>query len=416
MGGDIIGLRFYPRGMRKHLRVVALLIPMVLFASNSYAAVKAGSACTKVGAKSISAGKSYTCIKSGKKLVWDKGVLVPVAKPAVVKPTPAPSASASATPKPSSTPKPAPTVANITFENLLENNANVSYTAWKKSNEKILASSSASVPLEILLGANTKLNNNNPEFAFSQVNKLFAGNILPKNIVLLAFNFQDRDWAVTKMDQIVPNAGSQWIKDFACPNVDNCVGGGSFLNLSNKTALLVIATGIDPNNVNNSISGTLEAHEYTHTIEQSSADALRPSVNLLKSPWPPNWYWEGLAQFSQHAAIYSDSFEKYSKYRKLASGEILSNSIWNAKYIESYFQTNLTNEWASQYPRWRQYDLGAMLVEILVAIKGPDSAMEVSKESINGSGFESAFQKIYGYSFQSVLPIISRTIALELGN
>lgn len=68
--------------MRKHLRLVALLIPMVLVASNSYAAVKAGSACTKVGAKSVSGGKSYTCIKSGKKLVWDKGVVVPVAKPA----------------------------------------------------------------------------------------------------------------------------------------------------------------------------------------------------------------------------------------------------------------------------------------------------------------------------------------------
>ena len=82
--------------MRKHLRLVALLIPMVLVASNSYAAVKAGSACTKVGAKSVSGGKSYTCIKSGKKLVWDKGMAV--AKPSVAKPTPTPSASASAAP------------------------------------------------------------------------------------------------------------------------------------------------------------------------------------------------------------------------------------------------------------------------------------------------------------------------------
>jgi hypothetical protein len=82
--------------MRKHLRLVALLIPMVLVASSSYAAVKAGSACTKAGTKSVSGGKSYTCIKSGKKLVWDKGVVV--AKPSVTKPTPAPSASASTAP------------------------------------------------------------------------------------------------------------------------------------------------------------------------------------------------------------------------------------------------------------------------------------------------------------------------------
>ena len=84
--------------MRKHLRLVALLIPMVLVASHSYAAVKAGSACSKVGSKRVSGGKSYTCVKSGKKLIWDKGVLVPVAKPA-------PSASAAPTPSKSATPE-----------------------------------------------------------------------------------------------------------------------------------------------------------------------------------------------------------------------------------------------------------------------------------------------------------------------
>ena len=72
--------------MRKHLRLVALVIPMVLVASNSYAAVKTGSACSKAGIKSVSAGKTYTCVKSGKKLVWSKGVSIPVAKPEAAKP------------------------------------------------------------------------------------------------------------------------------------------------------------------------------------------------------------------------------------------------------------------------------------------------------------------------------------------
>ena len=67
--------------MKRKLRLIALLLPLVLVASNSAAAVKAGSACTKAGSKSVSGGKSYTCIKSGKKLVWDKGVLLPVSKP-----------------------------------------------------------------------------------------------------------------------------------------------------------------------------------------------------------------------------------------------------------------------------------------------------------------------------------------------
>jgi M6 family metalloprotease-like protein len=81
--------------MRKHLRLVALIIPMVLVSSNSYAAVKAGSSCSKVGIKSVSAGKTYTCVKSGKKLVWDKGAMNPAAKPSsndLASPSPTPSA------------------------------------------------------------------------------------------------------------------------------------------------------------------------------------------------------------------------------------------------------------------------------------------------------------------------------------
>jgi hypothetical protein len=377
--------------MRKRLIALLVITPLLLSSqiSTSHAAAKAGAKCSKVGIQSAVGAKTFTCIKSGKKLVWNKGVVK----------------STKAEP-----------VAPTGFNDLEANFSGVSHAAWKKSKEKILASSSTSIPLEILVGENSKLNNKNPEFAFSQVNKLYAGSTLPKNIVLLAFGFQDRDWAITKMEQIVPSAASAWIKDVACPSADNCIGGGSFHNLSNKTSLIVITTGIDPNNVSNTTSGTFEAHEYTHSIQQSSADALRPGVNLLKSPWPPNWYWEGLANFSQHAAIYSDSFEKYTQFRKQASGGIFYNPTWNAKYIEGYFQTNLTKEWDSQYPRWRQYDLGAMLVEVLVAIKGPDSVMQVFSQSVKGDGFESAFQKIYGSSFQSVLPIISRTIALQLGN
>jgi M6 family metalloprotease-like protein len=40
------------------------------------AALKAGTNCAKVGLTSVVSGKKYTCIKSGKKLVWDKGVTV----------------------------------------------------------------------------------------------------------------------------------------------------------------------------------------------------------------------------------------------------------------------------------------------------------------------------------------------------
>jgi len=91
--------------MRKHLRLVALIIPMVLVASNSYAAVKAGSACSKAGIKSVSAGKTFTCVKSGKKLVWNKGVAIAKA-PSTPASTEVPAQSDKVMPTPEAKPTP----------------------------------------------------------------------------------------------------------------------------------------------------------------------------------------------------------------------------------------------------------------------------------------------------------------------
>jgi hypothetical protein len=58
---------------------VAILIVATLAISelpNANAAVTPGSKCSKAGDKQDYKGKTYTCVKSGNKLVWDKGVKV----------------------------------------------------------------------------------------------------------------------------------------------------------------------------------------------------------------------------------------------------------------------------------------------------------------------------------------------------
>jgi hypothetical protein len=54
---------------------------LTLNLSTATAAVKPGTTCKKVGQISNSAGIKYTCIKSGKKLVWNKGVRTKSASP-----------------------------------------------------------------------------------------------------------------------------------------------------------------------------------------------------------------------------------------------------------------------------------------------------------------------------------------------
>ena len=66
-------------------RSAVVLTSLIFLATNSFlpiasAAAKAGTTCSKLNSTSTVLGYKYTCIKSGKKLIWSKGVKV-IAKP-----------------------------------------------------------------------------------------------------------------------------------------------------------------------------------------------------------------------------------------------------------------------------------------------------------------------------------------------
>ena len=56
--------------------MILTLASQVVVPTYAKAVVKTGSACTKLGTKTVVGGKAYTCIKSGNKKVWSKGVTV----------------------------------------------------------------------------------------------------------------------------------------------------------------------------------------------------------------------------------------------------------------------------------------------------------------------------------------------------
>ena len=56
--------------------IVLLLAVSLLGVAPAQAATKPGEKCTKAGATVNSAGKKFTCIRSGGKLVWNKGVTI----------------------------------------------------------------------------------------------------------------------------------------------------------------------------------------------------------------------------------------------------------------------------------------------------------------------------------------------------
>jgi hypothetical protein len=174
--------------------------------------------------------------------------------------------------------------------------------------------------------------------------------------------------------------------------------------------LLVVTTEVLDDN---HLSGTLDAHEYLHAIQQNQM--RRPTVWPETSEWPPSWYREGQATFAQNAAIYYQSYDLYLKNRYYTSEELIKDSTITSAWIQEFFVVNQPPEWFNKYKSWRQYDLGARLVEILTAIKGPASTMEIWRLVGTGLTFNAAFEKVYEISFDKALPVISKAIALDLG-
>ena len=127
-------------------KITLFLLCLSLFTSilsvPAFAAVKAGESCSKLNLTSTFNGLKYTCVKSGKKLVWGKGVKV-------------------STPAPNPSPAPTPTPKN--FSDLWENRSGIALAAWTKSTEAMINSKVTLPPVEIYRGASTPLYYSNTE-------------------------------------------------------------------------------------------------------------------------------------------------------------------------------------------------------------------------------------------------------------
>ena len=400
------------------------LIPLVLVASLiaiapapiALAAVKAGATCTKAGTTSTVSGIKYTCIKSGKKLVWNKGVKVVAPKPSA---TPTASPTPVATPTSTPTPTPTPTtipIAPSTFNNLQSRIDGIIYGAWLKVSEKINASQTALGTVKILVGPNTIEDDTNSLASLNLASRLFEGFTQVKNVYIIKFSKADIDWAQKQYDLLRPNNYNPNAALNQCARSDGCSGGQAGIN-SDGAGIIIMGQGgswIAGQN------GLTMAHEYIHTIQQINAPC-RGGRGCYGDV--PNWLGEGGAEFFSTAARFSGNFEDFLKFRN----EVLeyqyskSSSIYTSEYINLYLNPNpifLPNQdnWAywSKYDRRDLYALGFMVSEILVNIKGIDSYMKIYQDVGAGKSFVDAFQGIYGLSWAEACPLIADAMAAEL--
>jgi hypothetical protein len=368
---------------------VLLVIAHLLFPLNAFAVVKAGTACSKVGTTTTANGKKFTCIKSGKKLVWDKGVTVAPVKASV--PT-------------------GPT----SFNDLEANYAGIPYWAWKKSADVLQSSTAKNAKLTVLIGPNTRPGNEIPQMAISQVSRLFPNYKESKEYVLIYFNFKDASWAESKFNSYIGTDGGYDTRGSVqkiCPSENACASGLAVKNQVTNISVSLITAGTASLSDKRFLNGVLEAHEYFHTIQNAQFENSANNNGMV-----PRWLVEGSASFIEDAAINYDSFDNY-KIQKISNVQgLLNRKEFNEQKLITFLDApSLGKDWSSwdSYDPSRVYDIGNLVTEIMVSIKGPEVIMEQFKLVASGMTYQQAFEKVFGISWADGVKIIAKVLAKQ---
>ena len=401
-------------------KVIGALVAIALFIApiNASAAVKAGAPCSKLGATSTSVGKKFTCIKSGKKLVWNKGVVVITTKP---KASPTPTVAQSPTPTPSATPEqtisPTPISTPIiektptNFNDLVENYLGIASAVWKEA-QKLSESGQIKSNFIIEMGPNTKIQEglSDPRVYLERASRLWSNFNQPTITKVFLFSYPDLAWAQQKNREL----GGSWFTpaDLAgsCTSLMNCSSFGSSYRGQGELFVGVPIRSYPLFNLG-FVRGNY-GHEYTHSVQQAQF-ASQPSLNGYATL--PCWFSEGQPQVPGQAlgfqtlSDYKLSRESWFSQPAGALGDYSQESILKFYSLAGVPRDGMCNASIRQ----RIYDVGYMTVEALASIKGIESTMQVVVGVSQGLTFNQSFEKVYGISWNQAAPILAKVVSLE---
>ena len=291
------------------------------------------------------------------------------------------------------------------FQNLSNYLTGISYAAWAKSAAQIKTGNSYTGIINIVTGPNTVKTVLNPQEAIHRTSRLYSANVKPSKTSLIYYSRTDINWAQTEFNTSMNNgrgtSGSE--ASYNCQVGQNCWGASAWVNSANEGVVLIAVEMTDSNHT----SGTLEAHEFTHTIQTSQSPMTAYHL--------PRWLLEGGAEWSQGAAIHYLKFKDYQDERKRNTGDLFNNSAtYNKAWITEFLTESVSDGWSNQNHGWRLYDVGSLTTEILAALKGPTSVMNLYVRAGTGMTWAEAFKAEYGSEWSDAVPYIADAIAKEL--
>ncbi len=395
-----------------------IVLALILAPVNAIAAIKAGDTCKKVGSTATANGKKFTCTKSGKKLIWNKGVAITKPKPTVfpipsATPTPSSTPTVYVPPTPITTPTPVPIVekAPTGFADLVENNRGIPEVVWKEA-QSLVERGSVKTTFYIEYGPNTKLQEglDNPTVYLERASRLWSAFSQASTTKVFIFNHQDLVWAQQKNLAL----GGSWFKpeDLAgnCASVSSC---GAFGGTYRGVGQIFMGVPIrDYLTFNLGFVRGSYGHEFSHVIQYSQF-ASQPALNGYATL--PCWFSEGQPQVPGQTLgfttlnDYKLSRESWFNQPAGLLGDYSQDSILKFYSLAGVSKDGL----CAPSIRQRIYDLGFMTVEALASVKGIESTMQVVVGVSQGLTFNQSFEKVYGISWNEAAPILAKVISLQ---
>ena len=364
--------------------LVAVLVGILAFPPVANAAIKDGSTCKKFGQVQSSTSSKFVCTKVGKKLLW-KAISKPA--PAVVKPT--------------------------SFANLEANYKGIPDSVW--SDAKKLFDKPLSTPIKVIVekGPTTQIlySYSEIEYGISRANQLGANFPQQSKFSVIAFNYQDRDWAKTRLNTFEsPFTLNDTFADqvnVACSSETECEN--AFGNISIDSGLITQASPGVPNYTSRSVSTTRShyAHEATHTIQKSIYKKYG-----LKRFSIPCWFSEGQPQVVGQTSA-SENLASYTMNRRnWLRPPLRGLPDFSEASINKFFDLQHQQP-CDAASRQHVYDIGFIAVEALVSIGGISSTFDVLDKYASGVSFDQAFEKVYGISWVNAKPILARVVSKQ---
>jgi hypothetical protein len=366
--------------MRFKLHVSVAVVFLLLFATPVHAATpKAGAKCANVGATVISAGKKFTCVKSGKKLVWNKGVKVRAAKPATK-----PAAKPATTP----TQPPVPTIVNFDAwstnidAKMLSDQAQRNFLSWAQSRTgvatnhlQLIQENPYSNRISILKKADD-LSAQLFSSYFPQGSKTIIG--------------ATEAWTINELTK----------NGWAARSCNESYGSGLTLCLDSNSRQGYVITADAAYNASNpgNDGGALLAHEYFHLVQMNISKTRAGEGDRVKGAHAssansfPAWFLEGTAEFVGYSVGALAQNASYWEGRaRMLSYSPPEESI-NKNAISDYEIRTCCGNNSPTYP----YHIGQIATEFIVASIGFQKMLDIWIDYASTRNFEKSFESVTG--------------------